>query len=161
MIGWKRDYYIFEWRVLTFEGAAADLSISTSSVVKTYTASLLKLQHGWNNKGVWFSDGDGTILLRRDMEVFENFEAANLYFKRNDALLKETGQGHHGLVHSLHLWMDAARTRERAHRDVARGGALLLAETDYSRLLPQLAEWQKSLHQDVVRAEQVKKGSQN
>jgi hypothetical protein len=152
MIGWKRDYYIFEWRVLTFEGAAADLSISTTSVVKTITASLLKFQHGWDNKGVWFSDGDGTILLRRNMEVFENLEAANLYFERNDATLKAAGRGHHGHVHSLHLWMDAARTRERARRDVARGGALLLAETDYSRVLPQLAEWRKSLHQDAGRA---------
>jgi hypothetical protein len=145
MIGWKRDYYVFEWRLLTFEGAAADLSISTTSVVKTNTASLLKLQHGWDNKGVSFSDGDGTVLLRRNMEVFENFEAANLYFERNDANLKAAGQGHHGHVHSLQLWMDAARTRERARRDVARGVALLLVETDYSRVLPQLAEWEKSL----------------
>jgi hypothetical protein len=142
MIGWKRDYYIFERRVLTFEGAAADLSISTTSIVTTSTASLRKLQHRWDNKGVWFGDGNGTTLLRRNMEVFENLEAAKLHFERSDANLKATGQGHHGLVHSLHLWIDAARTRERARRDVARGGSLLIAETDYSRVLPQLAEWQ-------------------
>jgi hypothetical protein len=147
MIGWKRDYYILEWRVLTFEGAAADLGISTTSIVTTSTASLRRLQYRWDNKGVWFGDGDGTTLLRRNMEVVENLEAAKMYFERNDANLKAAGQGHHGLVQSLHLWTDAARTRERACRDVARGRALLLAETDYSRVLPQLAEWQKSLQQ--------------
>ena len=122
MIGWKRDYYIFEWRVLTFEGAAADLSISTTSVVTTSTASLRKLQHRWDNKGVWFSDGDGTILLRRNMEVFENLEAAKLHFNGMTPILKQQDRDITGLpTPFIYGWMRPGPAKERAVMSLAVG----------------------------------------
>lgn len=134
----RRDFYIVELRSVSATGREKLPNWSHPSSLRTLIVSVLGLKTRWEGRlkrslNVLLGDG-GDLIARRDMDVFDDFGAAEGYYARLEKLFS-AGPDHNSdwVAHRVFLWaVESSSRREAPYRlDDTSDEARLLAESDY------------------------------
>ncbi|HVA17463.1 MAG TPA: hypothetical protein VMV59_07085 [Candidatus Dormibacteraeota bacterium] len=138
----RHDFYIVELRNVSEIGRKQVSNWSDSNSLQTQLLRLNGLKTRWERRSlnILLPNG-GDLVARRDMQVFDDFAAADRYYARLEKLFSAHGPlpNSDWVGHRVFLWAVEASSRIRAHYplDSLSGDARLLAETDYSVILKQ------------------------
>lgn len=138
----RRDFYIVELRSVSEIGRKRVSDWSDSNSLRKQSMGLLGLKTRWQRRSlnILLPDG-GDLIARRDMQVFDDFEAADRYYARLEKLFSGAINSNSVWVgHRVFLWAVESSSRIRAHYPLGvlyPDEARLLAETDYSVILKQ------------------------
>jgi hypothetical protein len=129
----RRDFYIVELRSVSETGRKQVSDWSDSNSLRAQTVGLLGLKTRWERHSfnVLLPDG-GDLIARRDMNVFDDFDAADRYYARLEKLFSGATFPNSAWVgHRVFLWTVESSSRVKAHYSLGdlSNEARLLAET--------------------------------